>query len=187
MVDHFEAQSQTTNYGVAYIYFDYKEQEQQVPLYVITSLVKQLARRIPCIPAELEDLYDKLGRQDKRPTLNELYNVLLAASESFSRTFFVLDALDECDPKTQRRDLLPLFCRMGKDGINLFMTSRPHPEDIQDYLGDGAKIKLSAHEQDIVSYIEEKINANPRAKRLVRQGKCEDRIISSLVGCAQGM
>lgn len=184
MIDHFEAQ---TNCAVAFIYFDYKDQDRQTVTPIISSLIKQLACQTSKLPPEIEALYDKEMKEDKKPTFGELYSALLATTNLLQRVFFVFDALDECNPDTQRRDLLPLFHRMAGDGNNIFMTSRPHPEDVQISLGGGLKIELSAHEQDIRSYIEEKINQHPRAKRLVRQGECKEKIISELVDCAKGM
>jgi hypothetical protein len=77
---------------------------------------------------------------------------------------------------------------MGDDGASLFLTSREYPEDIQSSLDDkSTKLKLSANDQDIHNYIEQKIEENPRAKRLVRDGGIKDRIISELTKCSDGM
>lgn len=187
MVDYFQDEAKTANFGVGYIYFDYKEQEQQKPIAVLSSLVKQITSQLPHLPAEIEKLYDDLRFQEKRPTMEELYIALVAASKNFSRTFFVFDALDECDQQSQRRELLPLFHRMGEDGISLFLTSRQHPEDIRESLHGVAKIEITAKEEDIERYILAKIEENPRAKRLVQLGKCKERIISELIHCARGM
>lgn len=119
--------------------------------------------------------------------MEELYTALVVTSKSFSRVLFVFDALDECEQKIQRKELLPLFHRMGKDGISLFLTSRQHPEDIQESFSGITKIELTAKEKDIQSYIQTRIEENPRTKRLVRQGGCEERIISELIDCAKGM
>lgn len=131
------------------------------------------------------ELYDRPER--KKPTIDELYVALLEVSELFARVFFVFDALDECDPDGQRRELLPLFQRMGKDGFCVFLTSRPHPEDIRAALCDAAKIELAAQGQDIVAYIKGKIEGNSRARVLVQSAECQDMIISGLVESAQGM
>lgn len=189
VIDHLETLAKSNNYGMAYVYFDYKEQDQQRPLRVLASLVKQLACRVPAphLPTEIEALYDNLSKEKKNPTLEQLYTTLIATSRSFERVFFVFDALDECDEENQRMELLPLLHRMGNDNINVFLTSRKYPEDIQDSLGDGPRIELAAHEQDIRKYVEERINQYPRAKRLFRQGKCKETIISGLVDCAKGM
>lgn len=186
VVDHFQTQLQSTH-GIGHIYFDYKEQDNQKPAQVLASLIKQLLSQTLQLPAEVDNLYKKLKRHGKKPSIEELYTLLLVAARLFPRVFFVFDALDECHPENQRRVLLPLFQKMGNDGINLFLTSRPHPQDIQDSLKDTVKIELSAQEQDIVIYIQEKINENPRARGLVEQARCKDIIVSELVNCAKGM
>lgn len=137
------------------------------------------------MPKEIEGLYDKISH--RRPTAEELYTVLLVTLASFVRVFFVFDALDECDPSTQRKELLPLFHRFGKSGANLFLTSRQYPEDIQHSLRDAAKIELTAKKEDITVYIESRINENLRASRLVQRAKCKEKIISEILDCSQGM
>lgn len=185
VIDHLLAQAQSSSYGVAYIYFNFKEQEQQKPEHVLGSLLKQLATQAPDthFSKGLEVAYN----QKKRPTLEQLYTILLAVTKSFEQTFIICDALDECQQGAQRTELLPLFHRMAQDGIGLFLTSREHPEDIQHSFKDTNKIRLSAQDDDIASYIEQKIDENPRAKRLVGQANCKDRIISDLKACANGM
>lgn len=163
------------------------ERDRQRAFDVLSSLVKQLASQIPHLPMEIEELYDRLQKQHRRPTSEELYTALLTASKAFGQVFFIFDALDECDPDDQRKDLLPFFHRLAKDGIKVFLTSRPHPEDIQVSLHDATKIELSAKETDIGIYIQRRIDENPRASRLVGQGNCKDMIVSTLVDCAKGM
>ncbi|RPB14017.1 hypothetical protein P167DRAFT_477962, partial [Morchella conica CCBAS932] len=185
--NYLEEQSSALNYGMAHIYFDYKEREQQRPENVVSSLVKQFARRIPYLPAVLEEMHGKFKNHLKGPTLEELYPILITITRLFSRSYIIFDALDECDEK-QRKGLLPLLLRMEKDGINLFLTSRPHPEDIQEYFANGSlKIEISAHEEDIRRYVENRIEENSRAKRLIKQGKCQERIVTDLLDCAKGM
>lgn len=187
MIDHLQDQSPVNNYGVAYIYFDHQNQDGQGPIDVLSSLVKQLACQMEDMPQEIEYLHGKLKSRGYRPTLQGLYTILLLVAKSFPRTFLIFDALDECNPQHQRRSLLPLFHRMAKDGISLFLTSRQYPEDIQHSLQNSAKIELRANGADIASFIEERINENPRVFRLVQQGNLKDRIVSDLTDCAHGM
>lgn len=176
-------------YGVAHIYFDYKEESRQTPAYVLASLVKQLAYQIPDLPGAIEDLHNKREPEGKRPTIEELYSVLLSTTKSFPHVFLLFDALDEYNQENKRGELLELFHRMCEPGagISVFLTSRPHPEDIQDSLRDATRIEILAKEDDIRTYIREKINKSPRAKRLVHQANLCETIISELVDCAQGM
>lgn len=172
---------------MAYLYFDYTEREQQRPIDVLASLIKQLAGQLPKLPGAVELLYDKLDGQGKRPTLKDLYTALLAVRDSFFHVFLIFDALDECDQEKRRKELIPIFKRMAKDGIHIFLTSRPHPEDIQNFLAEAAKIEISAQEGDIRTYIEETIDKNRRARRLVQESKCKEKIIKELINCAKGM
>lgn len=188
MVDHLLDRAATENHGVAYIYFNYKEHDLQKPKDILASILKQLICQIHDlgIPKEIGDLYDTLECRKIKPTFERLYGILLVVIKSFPQTFVVCDALDECDQKS-RRQLLQLFHRMAKDCINLFITSRDYPEDIQDSLRDSVKLELLANDEDIASYIEQKIDENARAKRLITEGQVKGMIISELTKYAKGM
>lgn len=182
-----EGEATTKKHGVAYIYFEYKERERQTPMHVLASLCKQLAAQTPTIPAELDKLYTKLAPTGKRPTFEALFPILTAILESFDKTFMVFDGLDECQMDTQRMPLLDLFLRMAENGARLFVTSRPHPEDIQEAFKDSAKIELRAKDQDIMAFIRQRIEERPRAKRMIQQAGYEDKIIPELIDFSQGM
>lgn len=137
----------------------------------------------------IEELHRELENEGRRPNLDQLYESIrqLACSKEFNRVFLIIDALDECDQDSQRDDLLPLFIRMGADGINILLTSRPSPHDVQTRLRDAVKIELSAHEEDIRMYIEGKIERDLMTKELVEQAKCKEEIIKQLVDSSKGM
>lgn len=190
MIDHVKkiiAKRQPADYGLGYVYFDYKDQDQQTPRNILRCLLKQLARLLPDLPQEVEAFHKGYMENGEIPTLDDLFTAILAVSKQFSNTFFVFDALDECDPEMQRKQLLPLFHKMVEGGINVFLTSRPGFKDIQHSLQDSAKIELAAKKQDIDTFIRARIDENPEARRLVLQGRCQDQIISDLTDCAQGM
>lgn len=172
-----------------HVYFDYNEQNRQKPIHVFCSLLKQLATQVPGphLHPRLEGLYDGLESGVKRPTLDQLYAALLAISKSFARVFCILDALDECHPETQRRELLPLIRRMERDGFSLFATSRPYPEDVAVSFQDAPKIELLATKEDMKRYIEDKFSENHRLKLLIQVPERKERIISELADCAGGM
>ncbi|KAI5838988.1 ankyrin repeat-containing domain protein [Morchella snyderi] len=183
MIDHIEATN--SNYGVGYIYFNFQEQGQQTPIDTLSSLVKQLAFKAKVLPQAIEEAY----KENKKPKLDQLYEILLEIRNSFAQTFIIFDALDECDQILQRERLLPMFHRLGEAGINLFLTSREHPEDIQESFANITKMRLWAKDEDISSYIEQRIADSPRAKRLINRGNSDlkGEIISALQECAKGM
>ncbi|KAI5849332.1 hypothetical protein DFP73DRAFT_289150 [Morchella snyderi] len=147
IIDDLQGQ---VGYGVAYIYFNYKEQDKQKPTHILSSLIKQLISHASAqpLPTKLEGFH----KAQKSPKFGELYEILLGVTKHFTITFFIFDALDECDQNSQRKELLPLFHRMGSDGMKLLLTSREHPEDIQISFDKIAKMKIWAKDGDVASY-----------------------------------
>ncbi|KAI5847369.1 hypothetical protein DFP73DRAFT_378339 [Morchella snyderi] len=187
VIDHLQSQAYAKNFGIAYIYFSYQDQEQQDPIYVLASLIEQLFRQHQNLSRKIEIInnLNKLNTKGRNPSINELYNVLLETSRNFDRTFLVFDALDECDP-SQRRFLLPLFKRMGEDCFGIFLTSRPY-EDIRNSLHLTMKIEISANREDIGMYIQQRIEEDPRARVLLRHDTFRDQIITHLIDGSKGV
>lgn len=150
--------------------------------------MKQLASQQLDLPAKVNKLYEKFQKDQKRPALDEVYAALLEVSKLFNRVFLIFDALDECDKTSQRPELLRLFRLMGKEGISVFVTSRPHSQDIKHGLREAVKVELSAQRRDIELYIREKINNNMRIKDLIQTDtNLTEKIVSGLVESAKGM
>lgn len=179
------------NYGVAKFYFDYKQQNEQTPVRVISSLAKDLAMQQRNLPDELEKLHDKLEHRGKKPSFDELLNVLISLFSRFERVFLVFDALDECNEKGHRKKLLSLLHTMRAGGAHIFATSRHYPEDIQRPFSGVARIELTATGGDIKKYVLGKIEESSRLTSLVEQaGPVSDlkgKIVLELIECANGM
>lgn len=184
MIDYLLA----TNSGVAYVYFDYNNEEQQNPTEVLASLIKQLVKQLSGLPTPLETLYRKLEKErpQRRPSGEELYGTLFELPKLFTQTFIIFDALDECN-RQHREKLLPMCHRMKESGFRVFITSRSHPDDIRDSLSDELQIQVTAQNKDLKSYIDQHVDANPRARKLIRGNRHEDQIINGLVDAADGM
>ncbi|KAH0604080.1 uncharacterized protein H6S33_007111 [Morchella sextelata] len=179
------------NIGVAFLYFDYKGRAEQSPPLILCSLIHQLASQLSLIPAPLESLYNDLSQKNKslssEPT--PAYKLLLEILKMFKRVYFVFDALDECEEETQRRNLIPMFHGLASSGASVFITSRSYPLDINESFSastGAVSITLAAQEEDLRIYIEQKINGNTHARRLISP-TIKDNIIQKLVDCAKGM
>ena len=113
--------------------------------------------------------------------------MLLSMPKWFSRVFVICDALDETDQQ-QRAELLPLFHQMKASGIALFLTTRPHPADIQDSFLDASTVELLPKEHDIRRYVEERLLANTRFQRIQQNTSgLKNRVVSNIVDSADGM
>ena len=73
----------------------------------------------------------------------------------YSRVFFIVDALDECQASDscRARFLLELFNLRTQHGANIFATSRFIPEII-DQFKTGISLEIRASTDDVVKYIE---------------------------------
>lgn len=184
---------QTQNTAVAYYYFNYAQQEECGLGTVLSSLVKQLLYQLK--PKQFAELgivemyrqYQNVGRQ---LTIEDLVALIRIAVGYFTYTYLILDGLDECDRDTTRREILPFLTSAGSDlgPALVFVTSRPHPEDLQEAFGQADKIPIQAHDEDLVCYIREVMHASPRMKKWIAQSKdWENKILSDLTTAACGM
>ena len=104
------------------------------------------------------------------------------------RVFVVCDALDEMDQHEQREELLPLFHRLKDSGFALFLTTRPHPADVQESFQNASIIKLAPKMQGKRRYAEERLSANPGFQRIQQASSgLNNRTISKVVDSAAGM
>ena len=127
------------NVVVAYFYFDYYEQGHIAQNYqlddgMIASLLKQLAFKqfalSKRLPGPILDLHQKMTRQQRPPKHEDLQEALLLTCSEFDRVFVVIDALDECN-KSQRNAVLRALSKLCQcSPVSIFITSRPHAEDI---------------------------------------------------------
>jgi hypothetical protein len=185
-LSNYHPEARKNNVGVAHIYFNYKEQASQGLSNILGSLIKQLCQQLPQVPKSLPHL-NNITKDGRTPSEEELFIALVETSKSFVRKFIVFDALDECDRETQRQTLLPMIHRMGEAGLCLFITSRRYADDIEDSFRNVPSIEIIAHDDDIKSYIHDKIDADPPAKRRIQEARFYDKVISHLVKAAGGM
>lgn len=156
MIDYLSRQPSQEVCGVAYVYFDYKNPGLQKPTSILASLGKQLACQTQqALPKELDYVYDELSYQQRRPSIEQLYQIFLRLTRHFDKTFIVCDSFDEY--QGQRKELLPLFRRMEGNGIWLLLTSREDCVDVKEFFQDSTKVRFCATSEVIENYIERRI------------------------------
>ena len=153
VVDHLQAESDTNGIGLAYVYCDYNEQDQQIPDQLVGALNKQLARQSFPLPVQVKTLYAD-SKEPKRPLdLDQQIKLLHQLVALFPKTFIVIDALDEAHDSAHqhRRDLLDTIRKLMSSSIRIFVTGRPHARDINTLFQNRPKLRIIADENDVGS------------------------------------
>jgi len=147
--------------SVACFYFDFAAQKEQSTANMLGALLKQVVGGFKQIPKEIMDPFEKHkkvigGRGLQLPEIVKL----LGSLSSIHRTFFCLDALDECAAPhraTIFRSLKEII--EVSPTTRLFLTGRPHiGGEVKRYLPSGvALISISPQKDDIIRYIRAKL------------------------------
>jgi hypothetical protein len=139
--------------GIAYLYCNYKRQEEQNIEDLLASLLKQLGQRMLNLPDAVKDLYDHCERTSTRPRCGEISKALHAVVSLYSQVFVVIDALDECQSADGCRAMLlaEMTKLRNEAGANVFVTSRP--TEFGEFLKGAALLEIRAHEDDVRKYL----------------------------------
>lgn len=189
VIDHL--QDQPGNHAVAYIYFGYQDRTKQRPIDVYSIFVKQLLQELAPLPPDVEKMYDAKGTDSL--DVKVLRDLLFSMPQRFSivcrRAFIVCDALDEMDQDQQRNVLLPLFHEMEQAGFAIFLTSRPHPEDVRVTFPDAILFDITPHQEDLDAYVRQILFKSARFNKAMGSAKGYDinKVTSEIASSADGM
>lgn len=189
VLDHFLSKHKSNStIGIAYIYCDFRQRGQpgtQKFDDILASLVKQLARGTTPLPATLKNLYHTHQARKTRPSSKELVEVLQAIVVPSSKTFIILDALDELSGDCRRKLLNTIFQIQTQTNLNIFTTSRPTLEINRDFQNCVSHIPLEirAQDEDVQNYLESR---RPELTKSLPGDTWED-VKNTIVNAAEGM
>jgi len=147
--------------SVACFYCDFASQKEQSATGILGGLLKQVVRGFRPIPREIMDAFEKYEKVigGQRLQLSEIVK-LLGSLSSMRRTFFCLDALDECAAPDRAKILLSLrdIVKMSPT-VRVFLTGRPHVgSEVGRHLGGGVTlVSISPLKDDIIRYVHSKL------------------------------
>jgi hypothetical protein len=170
----------STDYGIAYIYFEHQQAQGQKSSEYIASILRQLEQRTATITPSVRDAYN--ASKSQKPDLEKLKSLLIDSSKSFKvRTFIVLDAFDECtvDGRQQLIDTLESVLPRNNQ-FSVFISSRPN-RSLDDFaLSFSAQTKTinivageGAQSDDMRAYINHKLakeRIDTHEKLIISQG-----------------
>ncbi len=155
VVDHLQATFlNDPDVGIACLFCNYKRRAEQTSSDLLAGLLKQLVQQLRSMPKEVEVLYEKHTKTKTRPPFAEITSVLRACLSHFSKLYFVVDALDECENSAgDRYQLLhEIFHLQGDHEVRLFATSRFVP-DVEKEFGESIQLEIRASAEDVGMYL----------------------------------
>jgi hypothetical protein len=175
------------NIGIAYLYCNYRQQQQQQPEDLLSNLLKQLAQEQLSVPADIKNLYKNHRTKRTRPSFDEIVKVLHSIIRLYSKVFIIIDALDEChvSNKECNRLLSEVFSLQAQAQVNLFATSRFVPEITSQFEGCMSK-EIRANDDDVLRYVNERIPQLLRS-RISKYPDLQGAIRREVVKAADGM
>ncbi|EGC47007.1 ankyrin repeat protein [Histoplasma capsulatum var. duboisii H88] len=144
--------------GIAYLYCNFKQQQEQKPADLIASLLKQLLQGQPSVVEVVKDLYNRHKRVNTRPSLDELRSSLQQIAASYQRTFIVIDALDECRASPDGREMFlqEIFNLQTNTNASIFATSR-FIQEIEGKFDGSIRLEIRANATDVQKYLDERL------------------------------
>ena len=141
--------------GIAYLYCNFRQQQDQKPADLLASLLGQLVQGQPSVPKIVKNLYGLHMVKRMRPSFDEISKVLQSTMASYSRTFIIIDALDECATSdgTRGKFLSEIFKLQAKTGASLFATSRFIPDITEEFKGSPS-LEIRANDEDVRRYLD---------------------------------
>ncbi|CAG8882582.1 unnamed protein product [Penicillium egyptiacum] len=154
VVDHLDQEFQADPaIGIAYVYCNFKRQDDQKINDLLEGLLKQLAGRCQPLPNSVKELYKYHKARGTRPSAEEISNVLLIVAATFSKLFIIVDALDECQASDRLHFVSELFNLQTRHSANIFATSR-FISEIMDQFKDVLSLEIRATDEDVGMYLE---------------------------------
>lgn len=141
--------------GIAFLYCNFRRQHEQKPMDLFLSLLKQLIPKHSPLPESVRSLYKHHKSRRSRPSFEEILSVLHSLITNCSKTFIIIDALDECQTAdgSRKRILSKIFELQAQTELSLFTTSRFIPEIVNEF-EESMIVEIRASEEDVQRYLE---------------------------------
>jgi hypothetical protein len=174
------------NIGIAYLYCNFRQQQEQKPTDLLLSLLKQLLQKRPSVPENVKTFYKRHKNKQTWPSFEKISKVLQSVVADYFRAFIIIDALDECQVSDggRRRFLSEIFNLQAKTGINIFSTSRFIPEIMKEFEGS-ILLEIRASSEDVQRYLEGHMSQLPSF--VSRNADLQEEIKTKIVQAVDGM
>jgi NACHT domain len=173
-----------SEYRFAYFYFDFSDKKKQIVDSFVRSIIIQLFGYHQNIPIDIQSFYNT--SHENQPPLDALIKILLSLLSTSSRTYILIDALDECCERGEMVDLLKHLI-LSSNSMNLLITSRKEQDIItklQCHIDVVKCIQSAKVDADVELYIQNCLSRDSTLKRCL---PVREQVIKALVEGANGM
>ena len=182
LFDHLHRLHDRDTELVLVTFFNYKEQESQTPIAVMGALLRQLVQQSGSnIPACILQFYESHQAAHTKPELHKLISTLKECLASYSRSFVVLDALDECPRHAETLlSLIPSF----PNSVQVIITSRHFPLEQFRY---PQVLQIESCDSDIRTYVLHELQIRSGFRKILADKDLCERILRGIADRARGM
>ncbi|KAF7506984.1 hypothetical protein GJ744_011008 [Endocarpon pusillum] len=173
--------------GIAYLYCDFRRKGEQKPINLLASLLKQLILNQPKMPPGVERLYENHLAKQTRPLLGEILTELHFVASTYSKSFIIVDALDECSISEGGRQefISELLNLQAKARSNIFVTSRINPQIARELRTGYTRLEVRASDADVRKYLESQVHRLPAFVQ--RSTEVQKEIKNGITNAVRGM
>ncbi|RYP63304.1 hypothetical protein DL771_009336 [Monosporascus sp. 5C6A] len=176
-MDHFSV-------GVAYVYCNYKTQEEQDTTSLLAAILKQLVQARPSTVEPVERLHEQHADRGTMPSLDEVFGALRDVLAHYPTIYIVTDALDECRDSDGRRQFLAKLRELqAVQDIRLMATSRSIPEVMNEFR-EALSLEVQASNEDVKRFVAGQTYRLPKCiqRDPALQDMVQDRIVEVVGG-----
>ncbi|TVY38473.1 Ankyrin repeat domain-containing protein [Lachnellula subtilissima] len=170
--------------GIAYVYFNFRRQEEQKLEILLAGILKQLIQRRHSLPESIKAFYRHHKHDQTRLSRDETRKELQSVIALYSKVYIVADALDECQDEHRAKILSEISELQANTGFNLFATSRFIPEIISRF-ENSHRLEIRARDHDVHIYLNGYMSRLPACVQ--RSPDIQETIVTKIVTAVQGM
>ncbi|KAJ7637905.1 ankyrin repeat-containing domain protein [Mycena polygramma] len=173
----------TPSFGIAYFYFDFRDENKQLPENMLRSIIMQLSEQSP-EPYSVLDQQFKSCQGGKFPTFDNLLAMLDTILSQFTGTYVILDALDECSEHDELVQFISNLRGWGKP-VHLLVASQPRTVFVDSTAFEGASVVvLEPHttHADILQYVDSELELNSKLKHIKKVKDAAPKIVDKSNG-----
>ncbi|THZ44093.1 hypothetical protein D6C87_03845 [Aureobasidium pullulans] len=170
--------------GVAYIFCQYSRHKEQTAEHLMSCILRQLLEQHSVIPDEVRSLY-RSTKGKRRLLPDDMSDLLNTVMSNLTRSFIIVDALDELPSSTGVRDnfISELLAIGAGSKDKVYLTSRVPIEEAHG-MRLSAELRIYAREDDMRYTVRTKLKKGPLFRNNV---DLQNKVTSKILEAAKGV